>query len=278
MLRFTFLMLLALLLFAGASLSVFDQVSPEIANAQVANIPVTARESLDSCGGMIMPVVSDPYEQAVVELTNEIRMDAGLSPLKRVEGLTNSARFHAVDMSVDNYFDHNTFNRQDNRTVQICDTWSRIESFYQNWLALAENIAAGQRVPEAAIDGWMNSPDHRHNILSDNYSEIGVGFFEGEGDYRYYWVQNFGKTDGRFPMVLDGEKARSTDQQVDVYIYGDWVQMRLRSDEGSWSDWLPFQTQFTWTLPETAGVHTVTAELRGVTGVYQTSDTIELAP
>ncbi|MGN0678895.1 MAG: CAP domain-containing protein [Oscillospiraceae bacterium] len=60
----------------------------------------------------------------------------------------------------------------------------------------AENIAAGYRTPEAVVDGWMNSPGHRANILNPELQYLGVGFYcdtEGIGttNYKYYWSQNF---------------------------------------------------------------------------------------
>lgn len=36
--------------------------------------------------------------------------------------------------------------------------------------------AAGYSTPEAVVQGWMNSQGHKANILSTNYSKIGVGF------------------------------------------------------------------------------------------------------
>lgn len=266
---------LAILMIACASVTMVTRVLPESTTANRV-IPVTAPEEFEGCGGTVIPVVNDDYEQAVVEQTNQIRMEHGLSPLKRVDGLNKSARYHAADMNFNDYFDHNTLDRVEGDLSTVCDTWNRIEAFYDDWLALAENIAAGQRVPEMAMEGWMNSPDHRHNILSDSYWEIGVGFFQGEGEYRYYWVQNFGRTNDRFPIVLNGEKALTQSSVTPVYIYGDWSEMRLRNNDGEWTEWMPFETSFQWRLPETSGEHTVTAELRGPDGETTTADTIEL--
>ena len=39
---------------------------------------------------------------------------------------------------------------------------------------VGENIAMGQRTPREVVDGWMNSPGHRANILSSSFAEIGV--------------------------------------------------------------------------------------------------------
>lgn len=274
----TFLVVAVVLLvvMACSSTTLDTRVFPKSATIEVPAIPVTGRDGFNGCGGTLVPSTNDAFEQAVVEQTNQIRMEAGLGPLKRVDGLNNSARYHAADMSVDNYFNHNTMNVSMGQEVEVCDTWNRIESFYTDWQALAENIAAGQRVPEMAIEGWMNSPDHRHNILSDSYWEIGVGFFEGTGEYRYYWVQNFGRTGGRFPLIINGEKARTESPDVSVYIYGSWQAMRLRVDGGEWSDWMPFQREFAWSLPQTPGTHTITAELRGLTGQATSEDSIIL--
>ncbi len=50
-----------------------------------------------------------------------------------------------------------------------------------------ENIAMGYATPQAVMDGWMNSPGHRVNILNANYPQIGVGYV-ADGSY---WTQEF---------------------------------------------------------------------------------------
>ncbi len=276
--KFILLTFLALVMLACSSTGLATQVLDRATNLQAPQIPDTGQASFAGCGGAIIQPIDPAYEQAVVEQTNQIRMANGLPPLKRVTGLDESARYHAADMSVNNYFNHNTLNRVNGKLTQVCDTWNRIESYYTDWQALAENIAAGQNTPQMAMDGWMNSPEHRRNILSDSYWEIGVGFYEGRGEYRYYWDQNFGRRDGVYPLVLDGEKAETHSRTVPIYIYGDWKEMRLRNDQDAWSGWQLFQSNFNWQLPANAGTHTVTAELRGSAGQTTTSDTIRLAP
>lgn len=268
--------ILALFLLACPSAVFATQVFNQVAT-KPAVVPVTGNVAFGNCGGPVIPAINPEFEQAVVEQTNEIRMQNGLPPLKRVEELDESARYHTADMSASDYFSHETLAHKDGKLVTVCDTWKRIESYYTNWLALAENIAAGQRTPEMAMEGWMNSPDHRHNILSDNYSEIGVGFYEGPGEYHFYWGQNFGRREGVFPLVIDGEKAQTSTNDVPVYVFGDFKSMRLRNDDGSWSEWMPFKNDFRWTLPDKPGTHTVTVELRGDgLRVASSSDTIEL--
>jgi uncharacterized protein YkwD len=277
--KFVLLIVLVLAVVACPSVFVAERVFPMQASPSGGDfVPVTGSGSFQGCGGEVFSPINEAFEQAVVEQTNQIRMDAGLTPLKRVESLDNSARYHTADMGANDYFSHDTFDRVDGSLVRVCDTWSRIEAFYTDWYALAENIAAGQRSPESAMEGWMNSPDHRHNILSDNYWEIGVGYYEGSGEYRYYWGQNFGRTESRYPLVIDGEKAITASATVPLYVYGDWDEIRLRNDAGEWSAWMPFANHLTWTLPETPGEHTVSAEMRSRVRAASSSDAIELAP
>ena len=63
---------------------------------------------------------------------------------------------------------------------------------YDRWSSIGENLAAGYPTPEAVVAGWMASPGHRANILSPNFSEIGIGLADGLAPYGTYWTQEFG--------------------------------------------------------------------------------------
>ena len=62
-----------------------------------------------------------------------------------------------------------------------------IKSFGITYRSAGENIARGQKTPEAVVNAWMNSSGHRANILNASYTEIGVGYV-AEGNY---WTQMF---------------------------------------------------------------------------------------
>jgi uncharacterized protein YkwD len=253
-----------------------SQAVQENLEKQEAQIPVTAAEEFAGCGGNAIPVVNDAYEQKVVELTNQVRAEHGFDPLKRVDELNRSARYHAADMNSDDYFSHETFDRVQGSLAEVCDTWARISHYYTNWTALAENIAAGQRSPEVAMDGWMNSPDHYHNIMSDQYREIGTGYFKGDSTYQHYWVQNFGLNEGRYPLIISGEAERVNDPNVNIFIHGSWYEMRIRVNDGDWSDWQTFSRTLDFDLPGAPGEYTVTAELSNGSSRMLTSDTVIL--
>jgi uncharacterized protein YkwD len=67
-----------------------------------------------------------------------------------------------------------------------------LQAGYANWTWVGENIAAGYPTPEAVVSGWMSSPEHRDNILSPDYTEIGVGVANGSGQFGTCWAEEFG--------------------------------------------------------------------------------------
>ena len=66
----------------------------------------------------------------------------------------------------------------------------------------AENISVGFTSAASAMNGWMNSPGHRANILNDSVSQIGVGCFYANG--AWYGVQLFRSGSGGSGSVLSG--------------------------------------------------------------------------
>lgn len=115
----------------------------------------------------------------VVELTNAQRKLHGLAPLQLDAKLTSVAQVKSEDMQQVGYFDHNS--------PTYGSPFDMMETFGVTYTSAGENIAKGFRTPETVVDGWMNSPGHRANILNDSYTHIGIGF-ETEG---YHWTQMF---------------------------------------------------------------------------------------
>jgi hypothetical protein len=57
---------------------------------------------------------------------------------------------------------------------------------------VGENLFSGPTTVTQAMEGWMNSPGHRNNILLDRYTDVGFGLsYDSNGNNRY-WVQKFG--------------------------------------------------------------------------------------
>ena len=125
----------------------------------------------------------------VIVLTNAERAQFGLAPLTFDPQLSQAAQNHSFDMAHHDFFSHIGSNGS--------TPWERLGVVGYEYEAAAENIAAGYTTPEEAVQGWMNSPGHRANILNPDVTNIGIGYVfladdGGEIKHRYYWTQVFG--------------------------------------------------------------------------------------
>jgi len=221
------------------------------------------------------------FEQRVVELVNIERVNAGLPPLKRNDQLDLAVRDHTRDLVEDDYFAHDTMDWVDGELTSVCGPFTRMNLYYTGWSNAGENLAAGYSTPEAVVQGWMSSTGHRANILNPKFKEVGVGYYQGPAKYTYYWGQDFGAKSDVYPVIINNEALQTTSQIVSSYIYGKgvWAEMRLRTDSGEWSVWVPFQENVTWQLPPINGTHALAVELRAagaVTAGAASSDVIML--
>ncbi len=258
-------------------------IRPVSAQTQIPPLPEARSIQTDSqlyspaymaCGNDTAPIINWAYEQKVVELTNQARAAYDLPPLKRVEELDLAARYHSADLGLDDYFDHDSYDRVGADLNFVCLWWVRINNFYTS--VQAENIAAGYMSPEDVVQAWMGSPGHRQNILSTYNDEIGVGYFDGDGSYNRYWTQDFGNRGEVYPLVINGEAVETTERMVTLYVYGDWDEIRLKNNVDTWTDWHTFENEIDWALPATNGEHQVTAEMRNEYSTTTSSDTILL--
>lgn len=120
------------------------------------------------------------YARQVVELVNRERRKAGLNSLTIDTKIESAALIRAKEIQVS--FSHTRPNGSSFSTVL---TENGI-----NYRGSGENIAWGQRSPEEVMNGWMNSPGHRANILNSRFTKIGVGYYVGSNG-RKYWTQLF---------------------------------------------------------------------------------------
>ena len=136
------------------------------------------------------PTAGAALEAEVLRLVNQERGRRGLPALLMDADLTRSARYHANDMALEDYFSHASQDRENGRLVPACETFRRIGAFSRS--ASGENIAAGQQTVASVMESWMKSPGHRQNILSAART-LGVGVARGKSRFGIYWVQNFGR-------------------------------------------------------------------------------------
>ena len=124
----------------------------------------------------------------IAELVNEERARHGLRPVKfyTFAPVQKAARIRAGELR--QKFDHV---RPDNT-----QWYTALDGLKINYKAAGENIAhASSLKPEAVMQLWMNSPEHKDNILNPDYNMIGVGCAWSPSLNVFSWVQIFLETD-----------------------------------------------------------------------------------
>jgi uncharacterized protein YkwD len=120
-------------------------------------------------------------EQQAVSLLNADRRANGLSDLQVDPRLTTLAQNYAQDMINRNYFSHTNPEGQ--------SPFDRMTQAGISYSYAGENIAQAQNVQAAEV-AFMNDAGHRANILSPNYTTVGIGVaYDKNGNV--YVVQDF---------------------------------------------------------------------------------------
>ena len=118
------------------------------------------------------------FESEMLELCNQQRRANGKPDLKLNKTLCANAAVRAEEISRDDWFSHQ---RPDGT---MCFTAVTVD-----YMTCGENIAYGTRTASATVAAWMDSPGHRANILSDEFTQAGFGCYELDGVR--YWTQFF---------------------------------------------------------------------------------------
>ena len=148
----------------------------------------------------------------VHQLINEERREHGLGVLEYDAKLASIAKFHSEDMADFGYFSHTNLAGEsptDRGTRQGYDcrkdygsyfTFGLAENIHQGWLYGSTTYLSGvlvskdrhtlEEIAEIAVNGWMNSPGHRANILDSSYDKEGIGVAVSS-DERVYFTQIF---------------------------------------------------------------------------------------
>ncbi|MCW2978189.1 MAG: SCP-like extracellular [Actinomycetia bacterium] len=135
-----------------------------LAAAGVANAsPTQPRATVTSLSGL---------EQGVLASINAFRTANKLSPLILSASLTTAAREHSQQMAEQGYFQH--------ESADGSAFWKRLQRFYPSspwrYWSVGENLLWSSPDVDAngALQMWLNSPEHKANLLTARWREIGV--------------------------------------------------------------------------------------------------------
>lgn len=150
-----------------------------------ARFSASARAGVSSSGALT-PAAVRALEQDAFQLINTERSLAGLSTLRWSDKIAEVARLHSGNMAEMDFFSHKGL---DGLMVD-----ERAEKLNMgSWLAIGENIAfmKGYDNPvSVAVEKWLQSPGHKKNLLSPEWTETAIGLAVTP-DGKYYFTQVF---------------------------------------------------------------------------------------
>lgn len=112
---------------------------------------------------------------------NEERQKENLQPLFFRSDLLEIAKLKAEDLTTNNYFSHNS-----KKYGLIFDMLKQNNIEYK---IAGENLA-GARNNKLALQGWLNSPTHKDNILEEKYKYTAIYIIDSN-TYGKIYVQAF---------------------------------------------------------------------------------------
>jgi hypothetical protein len=211
---------------------------------------------------------------------NRERIARGLTPYAVNAQLTQAAQAHANDIASSGKFGHTgtdgstVFDRVA-RTGYGAYSWGR--RLGENW--------AWYPSAERAMTFWMDSPDHRNNILHALYREIGIGIAASQGNLVI--VVDFGAQPNVLPFFINNYDSETKSPDVslrfsseDVVSVGEGagtigiptqIQISNNADFAG-AIWQSFAKQIQWTLTMGDGVKTVYVKYRDARGRMATAN------
>ncbi len=153
----------------------------EAARTVVAGLNSNPEEVQNTCS---TPANADVLIEQVAQLVNAERTNRGLDAIELNDVLIQMAHDYCCEMIEQGFFDHE-------HPMTGEGPGSRAYRAVYVFLAVGENLAAGQETAEQVVAEWMSSPEHKEIILGVQWREMGVGVRTG-GDYNVYWVLEFG--------------------------------------------------------------------------------------
>lgn len=149
----------------------------------------------------VLGISANISNQELLILTNQQRQNNNLPPLTDNSELDQAAANKAADMFSKNYWAHDA---PDGTTP-----WTFIKAAGYNYIYAGENLARGFSSASDVINAWMNSPEHRQNVLSPNYQNVGFAVATGNltGEDTVLVVEELGSTTLAPAPIAGGAKT-----------------------------------------------------------------------
>lgn len=145
------------------------------------NVP---SQSTGTAASAAQSAATAQMEARVRQQINRIRQQQNLSELRQNDRLAEVARAYSRRMATEHFFSHTS--PSGDSMVQ------RVQAAKIRYFVLGENLFRGTNLPNpvnSAVQGWMQSPGHRENIVRPEFRETGIGVWRVGNTY--YFTQLF---------------------------------------------------------------------------------------
>jgi hypothetical protein len=141
---------------------------------------------------------------ALVNETNQQRVTNGDGALQVSSLLQQAAQDKANDMAANSYFAHTS--------PAGVTPWDWFAKAGYSFSYAGENLAVDFSNSQDVTNAWMNSPEHRANILNGDFTQIGMATAQGtlDGQPAIFVVEEFGTPAAAAPVAFVNTAAAAT--------------------------------------------------------------------
>ena len=197
-----------ILLFTGCGSSKVAHTT--MINTDKAHIPNPGSKKVNKKKTYAHPSITKTQQKEFLTRINQVRSErrscgkygsmGPVGPLVWSDKLYEAAYTHSYDMAKSSHFSHEGSGSQNDRAAVDMGIGhgsklrDRMRYAEYRWRAIGENIAAGQKTTQAAMNAWLRSDEHCKNIMSGDFTEVGMAYYPSNDQFQTYWAQNFGKS------------------------------------------------------------------------------------
>jgi uncharacterized protein YkwD len=141
----------------------------------------TSEETMNITPEIKKSYIHNADELETIRLINEYRVSMGLNILTINDHISSTCEEQNRYMITNNVVNHNGFVGRSENIIKVLGA-----------LKVGENVAYNYKTPEAALNAWLKSPEHKKNIEGD-FNHVGISIKKNEINGRNYYTNIFAK-------------------------------------------------------------------------------------
>ena len=168
------------ILVIGIFISFVQLRKPNSIRSTAANVTPSPQDCTVDASQLAM----DQEEQKLFDDLNTYRQQNGRSPLAASSELKKAAEWMSKDAQA-----HQTLSHTDSLGRDIATRLT--DCGLGPTTAVGENLDSGSAQAASTLSIWQHSPAHNANLLSSNFTQVGIALIAGTGSHAPYWTAVF---------------------------------------------------------------------------------------